>query len=107
MSLRLEAVGLNPIFGHREDEAVRHDPSIAERLGKKIQKPDAIFGLRQTRNIQNLLHDTRKRQSGPGDAQLLVQELQPSPINQPLDQNGDELLYPFLVLEAKSRSEEH
>lgn len=84
---------------------MRHDPTIAKKLGKKIQRPDAIFGLRQTRNIENLLHDTRRRQLGH-DAQIhakqLHEELQPSPVDQPLDQNGDELLYPFLVLEAKS-----
>ncbi|KAJ9130775.1 hypothetical protein NKR23_g12027 [Pleurostoma richardsiae] len=101
----LEAIGLNRIFGHREDEVVRHDPVVARRLGKRIQKPDAIYGLRQTRNIENFLHDTRKseaRQLVPTDGKQLHEELDPSPIDQPLDQNGDELLYPFLVLEAKS-----
>lgn len=99
----LEAVGLNNLFGHREDETVRHEPAVAARLGKKIQQPDRIFGLRQTRNIQNLLNDTRKDQRSPGiNARLLHEELDPSPIDQPLCQLGDELLYPFLVLEAKS-----
>ncbi|RYP66853.1 hypothetical protein DL771_007575 [Monosporascus sp. 5C6A] len=101
----LEAIGLNRIFGHREDETVRHEATIAKKLGKKIQKPDAIFGLRQTRNIENLLHDTRKLQVGQPvqtNAKQLHEVLRPSPIDQPLEQSGDELLYPFLVLEAKS-----
>lgn len=98
----LEAIGMNPIFGHREDERVQHDPIIANRLGKRTKKPDAVFGLRRTRNIENLLHDTRKSRAGQIDGQQLHEELQPSPLAQPLDQNGDELLYPFLLLEAKS-----
>jgi hypothetical protein len=82
---------------------VRHVPDVAARLGKKLQQPDSIFGLRQTRNIQNLLNDTRRAQgiSEPNPRQL-HEELDPSPIDQPLCQIGDELLYPFLVLEAKS-----
>lgn len=82
---------------------MRHEPAVASRLGKKLQQPDSIFGLRQTRNIQNLLNDTRRVQ-GPSEANVrqLHEELDPSPIDQPLCQHGDELLYPFLVLEAKS-----
>lgn len=101
----LEAIGLNNIFGHREDESVRHEPSVAAKLGKRIQQPDRIFGLRQTRNIQNLLHDTRKFEqelSPEVNSRQLHEELGPSPLDQPLCQLGDELLYPFLVLEAKS-----
>lgn len=81
---------------------MRHEPAIAKRLDKRFQKPDAIFGLRRTRNIENLLHDVPKRQmqqsSDTEPQQQLHEILQPSPV----DQSGDELLYPFLVLEAKS-----
>lgn len=44
----LEAVGLNRIFGHREDEVVPLDPEVAKGLGQEFKKPDAIFGLRQS-----------------------------------------------------------
>lgn len=99
----LEAVGLNQIFDHREDEQVRLDRAVVERLHKDIQKPDAIFGLRQTRNIENLLHDTRKRESEASNQEKQLHELlDPSPLIQPICQKGDQLLFPFLVLEAKS-----
>ncbi|KAI0410430.1 hypothetical protein F5X98DRAFT_110561 [Xylaria grammica] len=103
----LEAVGLNPIFCHREDEVVTLEPEVARSLDhkdRKYQKPDAIYGLRQTRNIENLLNDSRK-----GDieldgetgttSKLLREELNPSAS---LDREGDELLFPFLVVEAKA-----
>ena len=57
----LETVGLNQIFTYRIDEEVHHSPDIPNRL-KKGERPDRIFGLRQTRNIENLLHDVVKRQ---------------------------------------------
>jgi hypothetical protein len=80
---------------------------VAEQLHKDIQKPDAIFGLRQTRNIENLLHDTRKRKlelesEAANQEKQLHELLDPSPLTQPISQKGDELLFPFLVLEAKS-----
>ena len=59
-----------------------------------------IFGLRQTRNIENLLYDSSKYGvEDPAEAQSRqVHELLP----QPLSQTGDPLLFPFLVLESKS-----
>ena len=78
-------------------------------LRKDIQKPDAIFGLRQTRNIENLLYDTRKNEleldlgSNAVDQDRQIHELlDPSPLTQPISQKGDMLLFPFLVVEAKS-----
>jgi hypothetical protein len=78
---------------------------VAEQLHKDIQKPDAIFGLRQTRNIENLLHDTRKRElelEAANQEKQLHELLDPSPLTQPISQKGDKLLFPFLVVEAKS-----
>lgn len=72
---------------------MRLEYDVAQRLGKQSQKPDAMVGLRPTTNIQNLLQDTSGSQS-----QQLHEILQPSPV----DESGEELLYPFLVLEAKS-----
>lgn len=94
-------MGLNNIFGQRKDEPVRLDKLVAERLGKKFLKPDSIFGLRQTRNIENLLYDTRNsalEADSPNKEKQLHELLAPSPVSR----KGDILLYPFLVLEAKS-----
>jgi hypothetical protein len=59
--LSLEAIGLNPIFSYRVDERVHHGDDITKRLGKG-EEPERMYGLRQTRNIENLLHDGVKRQ---------------------------------------------
>lgn len=100
---RNEAVGLNRIFCHREDEEVRYEKDLTSHLKKDFQKPDAIYGLRKTRNIENLLYDTRKRKMDEmDDPRQLHEVLDPSPYEQALNGTGDALLFPFLVVEAKS-----
>lgn len=104
--LSLEAAGLNRIFNFRVDEQVNHDPEITKKL-KKTERPDRVYGLRQTRNIENLMYDTAKRQNdgttttGPDQVQEILGF---SPLDQPTSQTGDRQLFPFLVLEAKSGS---
>lgn len=100
----LEAVGLNRIFNFRVDEQVNHDQEITRRL-KKNERPDRVYGLRQTRNIENLLHDAAKRQRDymSGNELEQVQDVLGLPaLDQPMNQQGDRQLFPFLVLEAKS-----
>lgn len=100
--LSLEAVGLNPIFSYRVDERVHHGDDVTKRLGKS-EEPDRVYGLRQTRNIENLLYDGVKRKFQDNRAiELQVHEV--LGLRQPLTQTGDRLLFPFLVLEAKSAS---
>lgn len=95
-------IGMNPIFGQRMDEEVRFEKRIADRLRQKLQRPDAIFGLRQTRNIEALLYDTRKRHlSEDNDPRQIHEILDPNPFEQHLGER-DPLLFPFLVVEAKS-----
>jgi hypothetical protein len=55
----LEAKGLNPIFGHREDEVVPLDPTVARELDKAFQKPDAIFGLRESMCFSHPVQDLK------------------------------------------------
>jgi hypothetical protein len=89
---------MNKIFGHREEEKIIYSPEIAQRLPGGV-KPDRIYGLRQTRNLENCLYDTIKNRSHhSGHMQQVYEILGPQPINQ----DGDALLFPFLVLEAKS-----
>lgn len=112
---RFEATGLNRIFGHREDDPVHHERELSEKLGRntdgsrsqhnKTQSPDAVYGLRLTRNIENLLHDapnTGMLEDVGAKPQHVHQLLDPSPFERPLRQTGDSLLFPFLILEAKS-----
>lgn len=101
---RTEVVGLNRIFCHREDDAVRLEDSIAKRMHKALQKPDAIFGLQATRNLENLLYDTKKRKlDSSDDPRQLHELLDPSPLepSASLRKTGVPLLYPFVVVEAK------
>jgi hypothetical protein len=111
----LEATGLNRIFGHREDDAVHHEPELSRKLTQKAQRKraqntktqslDAIYGLRLTRNIENLLHDTTNTEihkTLDAKPQQVHELLDPSPFKRPLKQIGDPLVFPFLILEAKS-----
>ncbi|KAJ5188247.1 hypothetical protein N7472_007261 [Penicillium cf. griseofulvum] len=95
---RTEAVGLNRIFGHREDEIIHHDSTIQQEL-PRATKPDAVYGLRQTRNIENLLNDTACIGRPEDDQDILVHESLGEP---PLSEEGDPVMFPFLLLEAKS-----
>lgn len=100
---RNEAVSLNRIFGHQEDKQVQYKKELASQLRKDMQKPNAIFSLRKTRNIKNLLYDTKKSKLDEADnPQQLYELLDPLPFEKLLNYNGDALLFPFLVVEAKS-----
>ena len=84
-------VGLNKIFIDRAQDFVLHSPRLANMLPKR-QQPDRVYGLRQTRNFENFLYT----QHGQGK---LVRELLP---NGPFSEDGHPILFPFLVIEAKS-----
>ncbi|KAK7229660.1 hypothetical protein V2G26_001830 [Clonostachys chloroleuca] len=70
-------------------------------LGKS-EKPDRTFGLRQTRNIENLLYDEAKGGLQDSHSQVAKQVHEIVGLDSPLALTGDRLLFPFLVLEAKS-----
>lgn len=74
---------------------------IAEKL-KKGERPDRVYGLRQTRNIENLMFDEVDRMFHE-DPDLIGKQVNEI-VDQPLSQVGDPILFPFLVLEAKSSS---
>jgi hypothetical protein len=92
-----EAIGLNRIFTHREQESVLFPATLAAELGKEDQQPDRIYGLRQTRNFEEAIYvhaHSEHEQSGKLVADLIT--------TSPLSMDGDPLLFPFLLLEAKS-----
>lgn len=95
----LEASGINPTFSFRVDEEVHHSDVVAKELGKG-GRPDRIYGLRQTRNIENLLFDGANRQfQNTDDVEKQVYEM--LQLDEPLRMKGDRILFPFLVLESK------
>ncbi|KAK1753960.1 hypothetical protein QBC47DRAFT_385270 [Echria macrotheca] len=97
----LEPAGLNPIFGHREQESMIATPGLAKELpfGKE---PDAVYGLRQTTNFGAILEGPAKLQdinSPPAE-----QRVRDVVVSSPLVEDGELLLFPFLVHEAKKES---
>ncbi|KAH6842680.1 hypothetical protein B0I37DRAFT_382547 [Chaetomium sp. MPI-CAGE-AT-0009] len=86
-----ETVGLNQLFIDRAEDTVMHPPDLAQHMPQE-QKPDRIYGLRQTRNIEGLL---LKRLGNGGFLEDLLHKQPHSPL-------GEALLFPFLVVEAKA-----
>ncbi|CAI6071074.1 unnamed protein product [Clonostachys chloroleuca] len=86
-----EMVGLNKLFIDRADDMVVHPPKMAEELPQD-QRPDRVYGLRQTRKFDELL----LKKIGNG---IFVEDrLQ----EQPHSTVGEALLFPFMVVEAKA-----
>jgi hypothetical protein len=88
---RDEIVGLNRIFIDRAQESVIHSPALTKKLAKR-EHPDRVFGLCETRNFQSLLYSQHEK------GRLVREVIQ----RQPYSEDGRPLLFPFLVVEAKS-----
>ena len=67
-----------------------------KELGKKL-KPDKIYGLRATNNFQEAMY--AHAHHDPSQEGKLVRDLLTL---SPVSSDGDPLLFPFLILEAKS-----
>ena len=89
---RDERVGLNRLFIDRADDAVEHPPDLAQKLPQE-QRPDRIYGLRQTRNFENLLL------ASLAEGEYVEDKLARQPH---AGVGGEPLLFPFLVVEAKA-----
>lgn len=91
-------LGTNPLFDDRADEFVIYDDLVKSHLSK--QGPDRVFGLQNTQSFDSLLSSPVRPgiQKRPDDtvADLLK--------TTPFKTQADPLLFPFLVLEAKSES---
>jgi len=78
----------NPLFSNRADDEVLHDPN--DGLDKRAlpkQKPDRIYGLKETSNLKELLKPHTILRHSPFTDGLLW--------------------YPFLILEAKPEISGH
>ena len=87
---------LNPWFSDRVHEMVIHDADLQAELPKR-DHPDRIYGLKSTKSIQRLLDAIEERIKSDSDS-LFTENFRSSPFRA----GGDPLLFPFLVLEAKS-----
>ncbi|KAI0514644.1 hypothetical protein F5B22DRAFT_225936 [Xylaria bambusicola] len=86
-----ERVGLNNLFIHRAEDRVEHPKQLANVLPQGLY-PDRIYGLRQTRNFENLLLTPL------ADGRFLESLVQV----QPHSGGGESMLFPFMVVEAKA-----
>jgi hypothetical protein len=76
--------GINPLFDDRVDEAMIYDAALQSQLPKREEKPDRVYGLRKTKRLERLL--------------VSAEGLRTSPFRP----DGEPILFPFLILEAKS-----
>ncbi|RYP26974.1 hypothetical protein DL768_011471 [Monosporascus sp. mg162] len=77
---------------NRADDKVIHPPDLAQKLPQE-QKPDRIYGLRQTRNFEDML----LKEIGNGRFPEDHLHRQPHSTTE-----GEALLFPFLVVESKA-----
>ncbi|KAK8009764.1 ABC transporter [Apiospora arundinis] len=88
--------GLSSMFTYREEEIVKHDLAAAAKLKKKSEKPDRVYGLRQTGTLLKLL----RTKVGDDEFGTLEERLEPTLFPNDLKPQ----VFPFLLLEAKTGS---
>ena len=76
---------LNRLFQDKLDEPARY-PSHIQKLVGKVERPDRIFGLRRPAGFEQVQHELERR-----CIKLSIHK-----------QEANFLIFPFLVLEAKS-----
>ncbi|KAJ5593172.1 hypothetical protein N7537_010076 [Penicillium hordei] len=93
--------GINMLFSNRAEAAIKHYPAleIAAQPGrlKKYEAPDRVYGLKQTDNFKILLDSIDSRSLMTSTRRTLRETIEYSPFSP----EGEPLLYPFLIMEAK------
>ncbi|KAJ5645636.1 hypothetical protein N7507_011647 [Penicillium longicatenatum] len=93
--------GINMLFSDRAEATIKHSPALVLSTQppklKHYEAPDRIFGLRQTDNFRFLLDSTDKRHTETSNA-ILRESIEHSPFSA----EPEPLLFPFLMIEAKS-----
>jgi hypothetical protein len=85
--------GLNPLFSDRAEERVLHDEIVTMQLPKR-DHPDRVYGLRETTRFSRVLSSPCRASNDRPIREVLKIS--------PFRTANDPLLFPFLVLEAKS-----
>jgi hypothetical protein len=75
-----------------------HDPLIRSELPR--HEPDRVYGLQATKNFNQLLSQTASSSMGASDGTTVGERVRSSPFKE----GTEPLLFPFLILEAKSES---
>lgn len=84
---------MSKIFDFHAEEYIQHNPEIA-RLRVRDEKPDRVIGLRKTHKFADLL----SQQSGDRKLETIIRSC---PFRKRRSAHT-ELIFPFLILEAKS-----
>lgn len=104
---RRPAISINKIFSSRADELVLYDPfeastdSLKDKLRQR--RPDRIIGFQETHSVGEALdHNARRLQDDAG-----LQTIRDMVECTVLNHKSGLLLFPFLVIEAKSDAGEN
>ncbi|KAG4272969.1 hypothetical protein FPRO04_10049 [Fusarium proliferatum] len=84
LSREIQEQGISPLFDDRAEEAIIYSNELRAELPKREDRPDRVYGLQVTERLSRLL--------------LAAETVRSSPFRQ----DGDPLVFPFLVIEAKS-----
>ncbi|KAF5599882.1 hypothetical protein FPANT_2987 [Fusarium pseudoanthophilum] len=76
--------GISPIFDDRAEQGMVCSPALQVELQKREVRPDRVYGLQATKRFGRLLELTQGVRSNP------------------FKPDGEPLIFPFLVIEAKS-----
>ncbi|KAL4864782.1 hypothetical protein BDV12DRAFT_7645 [Aspergillus spectabilis] len=94
--------GVNMLFSDRAQAAIKYREPIPIKAKRKndqrSEEPDRVYGLRETESFQKVLDSTDRRTSNDARPRKLRESVEMCPFND----EGDQLLFPFLILEAKS-----
>lgn len=88
--------GINPLFEHRTQEVIIQDHLLRSQLPK--QEPDRVFGLQMTKNFEELLSSFLPASVTRNPEVMLSDHIKTCPFVE----DSEPLLFPFLILEAKS-----
>jgi len=88
--------GVNLLFDDRAQECIIHEESLQSMMPKK-EEPDRVYGLRTTKRLERLLLYTEDKRPSSG-GKFIGESIRTSPFRP----DGEPVVFPFLVLEAKS-----
>ncbi|KAF5004166.1 hypothetical protein FDECE_9304 [Fusarium decemcellulare] len=88
--------GISLLFDDRADEAIVYNEELKSQLPKREERPDRVYGLCRTRRLDRILCMNDKQSGSEGKS---IEETLPTT---PFRVDGDGIIFPFLILEAKS-----
>ncbi len=84
------------LFDNRAQETIIQEKELQSEMPKK-EEPDRVYGLRMTKRLERLLSWTEDKRPASG-GRSIGESINSSPFRP----DGEPIVFPFLVLEAKS-----